>query len=269
MHILLNLIYGKTIAKFMTLEKGSLILVDYTAKVRDTDLIFETTLEEDAKKSDLYDPTRRYEPRLISVGEGWVLKGLDESLVNANLGDKLNVEISPEKGFGERDPSKVRIIPLRKLGDKADEVKVGDTIEIDERSGIIRYIGSGRVQIDFNHRFAGQTLIYDINIIKKLENENDKISSLIKRRLPIDDEKIKFNVAGSLLQIELPEEMFLVDGLQIIKRAVANDIFKFVTTVDNIKFVESYISSSLSKKQQQEEEGSKENPIETAQTKSK
>ena len=64
----------------MTLEKGSLILVDYTAKVKDTKEIFETTNEEEAKKSDLYDPTRRYEPRLVSIGEGWVLKGLDELL---------------------------------------------------------------------------------------------------------------------------------------------------------------------------------------------
>src|SRR5207248_3159321 len=106
-----NLIYGKSIANFMTLEKGSLILVDYTAKIKDTSEIFETTTEEEAKKSDLYDPTRKYGPRLISIGEGWVLKGLDEALASANSGDKLSVEITPEKGFGERDPSKVRMIP--------------------------------------------------------------------------------------------------------------------------------------------------------------
>ncbi|MDQ4017611.1 MAG: FKBP-type peptidyl-prolyl cis-trans isomerase, partial [Thermoproteota archaeon] len=141
----------------MALEKGSLILIDYTAKVKDNDLTFETTREDEAKKSDTYDPTRRYEPRLISVGEGWILKGLDEALANANIGDKLSIQISPDKGFGERDLSKIRMIPLRKLGDKADELKVGDTIELDERVGIVRFIGSGRVQVDFNHRFAGRT----------------------------------------------------------------------------------------------------------------
>ena len=54
----------------MTLEKGSLILVDYTAKIKDTNEIFETTTEEEAKKSDLYDPTRKYGPRLISIEIG-------------------------------------------------------------------------------------------------------------------------------------------------------------------------------------------------------
>ena len=58
------------------------------------------------------------------------------------------------------------MIPQRKLGDKADEVGVGDEIEIDNRRAIVRYVGSGRIQVDFNHRFAGKTLIYDANILK-------------------------------------------------------------------------------------------------------
>jgi peptidylprolyl isomerase len=250
----------------MTLEKGSLILIDYTAKVKDTNLTFETTREEEAKKSDVYDPTRRYEPRLISVGEGWVLSGLDEALMNASMGDKLNIEIVPDKGFGERDPNKVRMIPLRKLGEKADEVRVGDTIELDERMGIIRFIGSGRVQVDFNHRFAGRTLIYDVEVTKKLEDDNEKVLSLIKRRLPIEDQKIKLNIEGSGVQIDLPEETFLVDGLQIIKKAISNDIFKFVSKIDIARFVETYASqSSVSKKQEEREQQSLENSAEAAQ----
>jgi peptidylprolyl isomerase len=235
----------------MTLEKGSLVLVDYTAKVKDTNEIFETTNEEEARKSDLYDPTRKYEPRLVSIGEGWVLKGLDEALASANLGDKLSIEITPEKGFGERDPNKVRMVPQRKLGEKADDVKVGDIVEMFERPGIVRHIGSGRVQLDFNHRFAGRTLSYDVDILKKLENDTDKIMSLIKRRLPIDEEKIRFKLEESFLEIELSEETFLSEGLQVIKRAVANDIFKFVTTLNNIKFIESYKQSTPPQSQQQ------------------
>src|SRR5919109_4575822 len=95
----------------MPLEKGSLILVDYTAKVKDTNAVFDTTRDEEAKKTNFYDTTHKYEPRLVSIGEGWVLKGLDEALSNANLGDKFTIEITPDKGFGDRDPSKVRMIP--------------------------------------------------------------------------------------------------------------------------------------------------------------
>lgn len=234
----------------MPFEKGSLVLVDYTAKVKDTNEVFETTREEEAKKTDHYDPTRKYEPRLVSVGEAWVLKGLDEALAKANVGDKLNVEVTPDKGFGERDPNKVRMIPQRKLGDKADEVQVGDVVELDDRTGIIRYIGSGRLQVDFNHRLAGKTLIYDVNVTKKLESDNDKVTALIKRRIPIEDEKIKFKITGDSLEIELPEETYMAEGLQIIKRAVANDVFKFVPAVKNLKFVESYSAPKPAEKKE-------------------
>jgi peptidylprolyl isomerase len=227
-------------SNFMTLEKGSLILIDYTANIKDTNKIFETTIEDEAKNSDLYDPTRKYGPRLVSVGEGWVLKGLDEALAKANGGDKLDVEVSPDKGFGERIQNKVRMIAQRKLGDKADEVKIGDQVEIDERTGIVRFVGSGRVQVDFNHRLAGRTLTYKVNIIKKLESDNEKVLSLMKRRLPLDDEKVKFVIEGPDLTIEFPEESFLTEGLQVIKRGIASDIFKYVGTINSVKFIETY-----------------------------
>jgi peptidylprolyl isomerase len=238
----------------MPLEKGSLVLVDYTAKVKDTNDIFDTTREEEAKKTNFYDPTHKYEPRIVSIGESWVLKGLDEALSNANVGDKLNIEVPPEKGFGKRDDSKIRMIPQRKLGDKADEVGVGDEIEIDNRRAIVRYIGSGRIQVDFNHRFAGKTLLYDANVLKKLDSDSEKVSALVKRRMGVDENKLQVNLAVPNLEIQLPEDTYLAEGLQIVKRAVANDIFKFVPTVKNIKFIESYQAPPPTAEQKKDEQ---------------
>jgi peptidylprolyl isomerase len=228
----------------MTLEKGSLILLDYTAKIKDTNEIFETTRENDVKNSEDFDPSRKYEPRLLGVGEGWVLKGLDDALLDANMDEPLNIEIPPDKAFGERDPSKVRMIPLRKLGEKANEVGVGDVIELDERMGIVRFIGSGRVQVDFNHKYAGRTLIYDATIVKKIETDDEKIASLIRRRLPIDSADIHFEKKDSELEIRVPEKIFLLDGLQIIKRGIVGDISKFVPGFQNIVFIEKYPNSN-------------------------
>ena len=63
----------------MTFNKGSLILINYTAKVKDSNEVFETTLEEEAKKHNIYEANVKYQPKLISVGESWVIKGLDEA----------------------------------------------------------------------------------------------------------------------------------------------------------------------------------------------
>ena len=224
----------------LVFQKGTLILVDYTAKVKDSNEVFETTREADAKTNSIFDANVKYQPRLISVGESWVLKGLDDALLNANAGEKLSVEVPPEKGFGARDTGKVRMVPLRKLGDDAEKVSVGDTIELDDRTGIIRFIGSGRVQVDFNHRFAGRTILYDVNVIKSLDTDQDKIIGLLKRRFPLDESKLKFEIKGTELDIVIPEEAMMMEGLQVVKRAIANEILKFVTKLDKINFVEAY-----------------------------
>ena len=224
----------------MTFQKGTLVLVDYTAKVKDSNEIFETTREADAKSNSTYDANVKYQPRLISVGESWVLKGLDDALANTAVGDKLSIEVPPEKGFGTRDPAKIRMIPIRKLGEDAEKVTVGDTIELDERTGIVRFIGSGRVQVDFNHRFAGKTIVYDLNVIKSLDTDQDKVMGLLKRRFPIEESKIKFEIKGAELDVNVPEEAMMMEGLQIVKRAIANEIFKFVTKLEKVNFIDSY-----------------------------
>ncbi|HXG14255.1 MAG TPA: FKBP-type peptidyl-prolyl cis-trans isomerase [Candidatus Nitrosotenuis sp.] len=231
----------------MTFNKGSLILIDYTAKVKDTNEVFETTIAEEAKKHNLYQENIKYQPKLVSVGESWVIKGLDEALANAKPGDKLTVDVTPDKGFGERDPGKVRMIPLRKLGEDAEKVSVGDTVEVDQRTGVVRFVGSGRVQVDFNHRFAGKTIVYDVNVIKALETNEDKITAILKRHMPVEDSKIVSKLNGNVLDVTIPEDIFAAEGLRVIKYFIQADIFKFVPTLEKINFIETYSNKKSEK----------------------
>ena len=241
----------------MTFKKGQLILLDYTAKIKDTGEIFETTLEDDAKKHTLHDPNVKYMPKLISIGDGWVLKGLDDALFETIAGDKKTIEVSPDKGFGARDKGKIRMIPLRKLGEDAEKVSVGDTVEIDNKKGIIRYIGSGRVQIDYNHRYAGKTILYDINVKKSLDSDDEKISEILKSRMPVENDKIVYKKNGTMVDISIPEEIFRADGLAIIKHFIQTDLFKFVTSLTKVNFVETYENKQVSKPKSEEKPASK------------
>jgi len=245
----------------LTFNKGSLILVEYTAKVKDTDEVFETTIEAEAKKHSIHDANVKYQPKLVSVGESWVIKGLDEALANSKVGDKTSVEVTPDKGFGERDSGKVRMIALRKLGEDADKVTVGDTIEIDQKTGIIRFIGSGRVQVDYNHRFAGKTIIYDVNVLKALETDDEKINGMLKRHLPVDDSKLVFKKTGTSLDINIPEELFRSDGLQVMKHFIQSDIFKFVPTLEKINFLETHLIKSSDTQKKEESKPKTEKPV--------
>ena len=240
----------------MTFDKGSLILVDYTAKVKDSEEVFDTTIEEDAKKHSIHEQNVKYQPKLVSIGEVSypVLKGLDEALAKTAVGDKLTVEVTPDKGFGERDSGKVRMIPIRKLGEDAEKVSVGDTIEVDNKRGIIRFIGSGRVQVDYNHRYAGKTILFDVNVIKSLDSPNDKVDGILKNRLPVEDSKILFDLKDKEVNISVPEEILRADGLQIMKHFIQLDVFKFVPTLEKVSFVETHVNKQAQEKKSETKE---------------
>ena len=242
----------------MTFDKGSLVLVDYTAKVKDTEEIFDTTIEEDAKKHSIHESNVKYQPKLVSIGEVSypVLKGLDEALTKTSVGDKLTVEVTPDKGFGERDSGKVRMIPIRKLGEDAEKVSVGDTIEIDNKRGIVRFIGSGRVQIDYNHKYAGKTILYDVNVKKSLDSSIDKVDGILQNRLPVENSKINFELKDNEVNITIPEEILRADGIQIMKHFIQLDIFKFVPSLEKINFVETHINKQSQKKTEIQEKTS-------------
>ena len=234
----------------MTFEKGTLVYVNYTAKVKDTGDPIESTIEEEAKKLDIYDADRRYEPRLVAVGEGWVLKGLDEEIAKMDVGEKKTTDLPPERAWGPRDPTLLRMVPIRKFGDKADELRVGDEVEMENRVAIIRFIGSGRAQVDFNHRLAGKTLTYEIEALRKVEPGEDTIRSLMKRRFPGEGDKLEFAQKDGEVDVTVPEEAFLVEGLQIIKRGIANDILHFVPEVKKVTFTEAYPRKEAAKQAQ-------------------
>ncbi len=223
----------------MALQKGDFILLNLTGKVKETNEVFDTTDVETAKKEHLQKEGEIYEPRLIVVGEGWVLKPLDEALANMEEAKPTTVEVAPEKAFGPRDPEKVKQVHLKKLAEKGINPALGMRIEFGGKNAIIRSIGAGRALLDFNPPLAGKTLVYDVTITKKLETPEEKIGALIHRRIPVTEEgKFKYAITEKTLTVEMPEETFYLEGVQIAKRGIALDVQKFFPDLDETKFVE-------------------------------
>lgn len=238
----------------MPFEKGTLIFANYTATVKDTGEGIESTVESEAKKLKIYEESRKYEPKLVAVGEGWLISGLDAEVAKLSVGEKKQIELSPDKAFGNRDPTQLRMIPLRKFGEREHDLAVGDSVDIDNRVGIVRFIGSGRAQVDFNHRLAGKSIVYDFDVVRKVETEDDKVRALIDRRLTGDGSRASFETASGALTVIIPEDLFLVEGLQIIKRGIANDVFKFVPSVASLTFLEKFSSEKAQPKKEEPKE---------------
>jgi peptidylprolyl isomerase len=225
----------------MVLQKGDFILIEYTAKVKETNEVFDTTSEETSKKEHLHKEGEIYEPKLVVVGEGWMLKTLDESFTTMAPNKATTVEISPDKAFGARDPEKVKRVPLKQLLAKGINPVIGMRIEYGGKNASIRSIGAGRVLLDFNPPLAGKTLVYDVTVEKKLKTKEDKIGALIHRRIPVAEAAtFKLAFEENVLSVEMPEETFYLEGVQVAKRGVSMDVQKFFPDVAAVKFVETF-----------------------------
>ena len=226
----------------MSIQKSDFIVVDYTGKVKETGEVFDTTSEEIAKESKLYKEGDIYESRLVVVGEGWVLKALDEALMGFKLNKKDSVEISPDNAFGSRDPEKVKLVPLRRLAARGITPKLGAQIEYDKRLATVRTMGSGRVTLDFNPPLAGKTLVYDVVVKNKLKTNEEKISALIHRRIPaVEAEKFVFTVEKAEVKVNIPDEALYAEGIQLAKRGIAFDVQRFLPDLITVKFIETFI----------------------------
>src|SRR5213593_4799771 len=187
----------------MAAKPGDFLLVNYTLKVKESGETVDTTFDSVAKDAHIHREDSTFGPKFIILGEGWLPKGLEESLVGLDPGTNKTVELTPEKGFGNRDPGKMRLVPLRRFRDK-EYPTPGQQVEFDGRPAVVRAVGAGRVQVDYNHPLAGRTLVYDVSIDKVLEDNNEKILSIISRRIPeVSSDKFLIDRDKASLTVEV------------------------------------------------------------------
>jgi len=175
----------------------------------------------------------------VVVGESYVLKGLDDKLPGLKLGESAEVEIPPEDAFGVRNPDNVRTLPFRMLRSKGVNPVVGQQVEMDGRTAQVRSVGAGRVQLDYNHPLAGRKIVYEVKPASRYEGDEEKIRALIGRRFfGIDLKLFKIKLLKKKVRIEIPEEIFFGENIQIAKRGVAMDIHRYFEDVDEIEYNE-------------------------------
>ncbi|MCD6484420.1 MAG: peptidylprolyl isomerase [Candidatus Odinarchaeota archaeon] len=236
-------------------SEGDFVIVEYTARDKETNTIFDTTFEDVAKEAKIYKEGEVYGPQLLIVGEGWAVPGLEKRIVGIKEGETKVIEIPPEEGFGRRDPSKIEKIPLRRFRKEGIDPKPKMRVNINNRIGTVIHIGAGRVLVDFNQPLAGKTLVYELKVSKILKDQNEKIQELIKRRIPdIDIAKVSIMRKEKVLTINLPDEVLFYRGVEIAKRGIAQDIFKYFEDIEKVRYVEEVVKEKPVEKEIPKEE---------------
>ncbi|MFX1435721.1 MAG: helix-hairpin-helix domain-containing protein [Promethearchaeota archaeon] len=233
-------------------EEGDFVIVKITARTQ-KGTIFRVSSEEDAKKAGIFDENKAkqgfYTPEFLIVGKpGFVNEGLTEFIKEMNYFEKKSVRIPPTKAFGKRDPQKIERIGIAKFR----RLNEGKNPEIGKefvkksqgqvQRGTVTNIMQGRVIIDYNHPLAGQSIDYNLEIIDKVEDFNEKVEYfMINKGIPqesIKDFQISYIPNNKTLEITIPK-MFLFQNLTYLKFGLAMDLQTNMSDeIGDVKFIE-------------------------------
>ena len=150
--VLIILLSAYFIKNYLGVDDGDKVKVDYSLYVNDK--LFQTTMIEDAKSSNIYDEKVTYKPFEFVIGSNSVLKKFEDTVKKMNVGEEKTIELLPSEAYGEFDEKKV-IKGLRK------EVVINKTSFIDINS-FKELFAKEPVLNDF---VKGITMPWDIKVV--------------------------------------------------------------------------------------------------------
>lgn len=139
------------------------------------------------------------------------LQGVEDFLIGKELG-QYQVELTPEKAFGKRNPQLIQKIPLKIFRDQKLNPVPGFVFNFDGRIGRVLASSGGRVIVDFNNPISGKDVVYKIKVLRKIEDIKEKSKALIKF-LFRDDLKFEIKDKKIIIEVEKP----LVEFVKLFK----------------------------------------------------
>ncbi len=183
----------------MKLKKKDFIEIEFTARVKGGE-IFDSNIKEDLENMELRSKAK---PFVFCLGEGMFLQGVEDFLIGKELG-KYKIELSSENAFGKRNPNLIQMMPIKIFeGQKVNPVP-GAMFNFDGRLGKILTVAGGRVMVDFNNPIAGKDVEYDLRVLRKIEDINEKVRALIDFLFKRD---LKFEIQDKKLIVEVEKSM--------------------------------------------------------------
>ena len=112
------------------------------------------------------------------AGAGNIIPGLEKALEGKAVGDKLQVKISPEEGYGERHEQMVQEVP-RSAFQGVDNIEVGMQFHADSDHGplpvVVTAVSDETVTVDGNHPLAGENLNFDVTVVEIREASAEEL----------------------------------------------------------------------------------------------
>ncbi len=131
------------------------------------------TLSDNSGK--VLDSSEGRDPLYYLHGEGNLIPGMEEGLEGQETGAKLDLKISPEKGYGVRDEKLIQQVPRSAFGDQPIE----KGMQFHSNNGMVvtvTNVGLENVTVDANHALAGVDLNFKVEVMEVRTATTDEIA---------------------------------------------------------------------------------------------
>ena len=134
-------------------QNGNVVTVHYTGKLEDGS-VFDSSLDEGR------------EPITVKLGEGSLIKGFEDGIIEMTIGDKKTIEIDPSNAYGNVNSEMIVEVPREQI---PEGISVGDMLQAEGPMGPVNVkvaeIKENTIVVDANHPLAGQKLIFDLELV--------------------------------------------------------------------------------------------------------
>ena len=134
-------------------QNGDTVVVNYTGRLEDG-TVFDSSLNEGR------------EPLKAQLGQGLLIKGFEDGLLEMIEGDKKTIEIESKDAYGDVNPEMIAEVPKEQI---PEGISVGDMLQANGPMGPVNVkvteIRDNIVVVDANHPLAGKKLIFDLEVV--------------------------------------------------------------------------------------------------------
>lgn len=136
-------------------RQGDTVRVHFTARLKNGNKVGSTIGEK---------------PMELTIGDRTLLGCFEHSVVGMAEGEKRTVHIEPKQAMGERRPELVYQVNRNLVPEHHEDLKIGSRVEVEGINGgtikgRVTKLSDQQVTIDANHPLAGETLIFDVELL--------------------------------------------------------------------------------------------------------
>ena len=117
----------------------------------------------------VFDSSEGNDPLEFKIGGGNLIKGFEQGVVGMAVGETKTVTIPPQEAYGLKREDLVAEVERKHIPENID-LAVDKRLQASQPDGraldlLITDVGETTVTLDANHPLAGETLVFDIQLV--------------------------------------------------------------------------------------------------------